>query len=602
MSAPLVRREGPLTAEELFEVWRSAVDSLYSQPLVDKGDGSGIEVYKQLFEQLVRVSVAVDVTTQAMFILPFSGQTAAPASGERKAQVTLSISRSKRLDLPMVIDGRTFFFEQLVDWGENPGEDGVLVATGRRYRLLQPLTFLPGEMGPKEAVAEAERPGWGYNNPFPGNIDGVEQPGSNFANDAASVEASPSGPSLVRADIEADTFVPEHAGQYFIATAGSNVGKVARITGYVAPTPIDGGSVTAERIVAFDGVATGTFEVGERISQAGSGASGAVLGGNAVQLVASVSTGTPTAGGVWTGVQSGATFAPTTITSNSTLSSESTTLAWRIFSWANDWGLAVTNEASPAGGCLGFLDELGRERNLPRSGGEGDDAYRNRIARIADVVSPNAVMRAVSGVATPLGLSGCLREVGTTKLPGFFFDKDFFDQGEYAFVPPPPIATFAPGEIVRQTNPTTGAVATGRATVRYATPGFLLTQIDGVVPDPGSVPFVDSLPIVGVRTGSTYTPPVGHVVGGPLLADRYRYVLSYLEMRAFFLVSLPRTNLGEFGLFLDEGFLDAAPYSYFYDGFPVGQATFYAAVWNAVEKVRAGGVAWDIVTDVGPCS
>lgn len=602
MSEPTVPQEGAFTFDELFAVWVSSVDSYFAQSLVDKGDGKGIEAYGQMVAQLVRVSRAIDVSTQAMYILPYSGQTSDPAAGEAKATVTLTLARSGRLDLPLVVGTTVAFEEVTTDWGDDPGSEGVAVATGRRYRLLAPAVFPAGFGGPIGAAAAAEAPGWGYNNPLPGTITGVDQVGEGFLNDGATVFSTPTSPVRVAADVEADTFVPQHVDQYIASTAGANLGKVARVVTYVRPGPGDSGSVVLEREVAFDATFAGALLFGEAVTQAGSGATATFLGASATSAVVSVRLGTPSATGVWTGSTSGATFTPSAVSSDSTYAPEAATLAWRVYSWVDDWGLTATNAASPAGGRLGFLDELGRERNLPRSASEGDDAYRQRISQIADVVSPNAVSRAVSRVATPLGLEGCLREAGTAKLPGFFGDVDHYDQGEWAVVTPPLSPTYYASERVLQFNAGTGTYATGRAVVRSALVlGVILSLFDGAVPDPGSPAFVAGYPIVGQASGSTYTPPVAPV-GGPLVADRYRYLFSFEEMRGWFLVALPRVGLGDFGFALDVGGPDQSPYPDFYDGYPVGQDAFYASVWASVEAVRAGGVGWDIVQDDGSCT
>ena len=48
-----------------------------------------------------------------------------------------------------------------------------------------------------------------------------------------------------------------------------------------------------------------------------------------------------------------------------------------------------------------ILDQLGVDRGLPRLPGEGDAAYRARIRRLPDTVSPAAIRRAVAGILAP---------------------------------------------------------------------------------------------------------------------------------------------------------------------------------------------------------
>jgi len=173
MTAPIIPTDGPLSEADLQRIWESSVDDLFAQPLTELGDGFGLEVYGQMFAQLARVSRAVDVSTQAMYILPWSGQTNDPARGEARATVTLTFTRTQRLELPMVVTGDVFIDEETTDWGDNPGDSGQVVNTGRRYTLVEPLVFAPGVAGPLTGLAQAERPGWGYNNPQPDTIVAV---------------------------------------------------------------------------------------------------------------------------------------------------------------------------------------------------------------------------------------------------------------------------------------------------------------------------------------------------------------------------------------------------------------------------------------------
>lgn len=207
-------KKGPLTRDEIMAIWKSAVDEGYSGPLEDAGDGGGLEVYSQAAEQLARVSQAIDRNTQALYILPHSGQTDDPASGDRTATVTLSIARSKLLHKTLILTAGTFVvFEQTTDASPDGAVD---VTSGRRYLLTEDLVIPAGETGPYDVEAEAEGPGYGYNNPLPGTLSGVEQPGAFFTNDGATVIAANTSTATtalpayaqVKSTNEADTFVP----------------------------------------------------------------------------------------------------------------------------------------------------------------------------------------------------------------------------------------------------------------------------------------------------------------------------------------------------------------------------------------------------------
>ena len=71
-----------------------------------------------------------------------------------------------------------------------------------------------------DIVEAAERAGYGYNNPLPGTITSIDQPGSALANSHASVFYPATFPidavanALVIATNVPDMFAPENLGQY----------------------------------------------------------------------------------------------------------------------------------------------------------------------------------------------------------------------------------------------------------------------------------------------------------------------------------------------------------------------------------------------------
>ena len=82
-----------------------------------------------------------------------------------------------------------------------------------------------------------------------------------------------------------------------------------------------------------------------------------------------------------------------------------------------------TNPESPVDGASPVLDHIGEERSIGRSSNEGDDSYRKRVYRRPDVVSPNALVRAMNRVLAPYGLSGCIREPSDLDtFQGLFYD------------------------------------------------------------------------------------------------------------------------------------------------------------------------------------
>lgn len=526
---------GPLTRDDFLALWKSSVDPTYSEPLVEAGEGNGFEAYTQVFEQFARVSRAIDTSMQALFIKPWSGQTDLPAQGARKARVTLTFSRTLAFDRLVVLDVGTLVSEVASDWGD---EGPTPVETGRRYVLVEPLVFMPGEAGPLTVVAEAERPGWGYNNPLLGTLKLVVQKGQG-SNDLAAITrfdaplgASPPISSFeIVCEDQPPTFLPANVGCY-VRTVPSRSGRILSFRNPNPPT--DGGAVKVALDYAI--VATvfnGAFRVGE-IADLLSGLD--VIGtvkllafrvdvdGRAriaFQLLDGTATGMDGLISRDPGIN--ATF-DQTMAEPTFLPAGSVT--WTILDWVSDFGVVVTNVASPLGGILGYLDELGAERAIYRAPGESDDLYRERIFQARDVVTPMAVQRAANRVLLPLATTACLREVGSARLPGAYFDLDAFD---YDF---------------------------------------------DVRPE-----------------------------------DRFKLMLDFAEMRGFFLVGVPCTNIEDFGLFFDGSTSDLFPLTNafdltgpvgFFDGYPVGSAALYRSIWQAINTIKAGGVGFDLyVEDIG---
>mgnify|MGYP000122273151 CR=1 FL=1 len=428
-------KQGPITRDEMMSIWAASVDKSYRKPLQDAGDGKGLEVYGQSAEQLARVSTAIDRTTQAMYILPHSGQTDEPASGARKATVTLSIRRQLLAEQPLILGkGHFIVSEETTDAGEN---GPVLVQPGRRYLLRDDLVFLPGQMGPLDVIAEAEFEGTSFNNPLPDTIGRPVQAGTGFTRARATVIAPDftnlNADGLIRSINEADTFVPDHVGQYVRFISGLNLGKVVRIASFAEPPDPSiqaGSTVSFDVIHAVDAtVFAGSFQIGEQLSINGGAGFGTLLGkleGGVTKLVFRFRTGTnAVVGNVITGVSSAATLTVRVMLSNPSYVSEAPVgsvggAEWEVLDWEEHFGIEITNAASPNGGRFAMLDELGAERGLSRSPSENDAAYRYRVATLADVVSPKAIMRSISKSFG--NYSWTFREVGLERLLGFFYD------------------------------------------------------------------------------------------------------------------------------------------------------------------------------------
>lgn len=544
---------GPLNADEIRELWKGAVDESYSEPLELAGEGEGFEAFTQFFSALERVSQAIDRTFQSLYIKPHSSQSDAPAAGGVAATVTLMLSRTRRVHEPIVLVAGTLVEEKQTDWGK---EGGVEVLTGRRYALTETFVFHPGDIGPFPVPARAERFGYGYNNPLPGSIRQLVQPGAGLENNRADVtgftplllEESPPEPMHVRVDAEnqPDVFIPEHIGQTVLFVAGANVGRIGRVYEYGPPDLSDpdnlgGGTVKITRTTSLEsngvGTHTGTFVAGEKVTLRTGSTVGPIVGyailrgaresaTNLLRVTLDMISATGAAPAFVVGMKSGATAQITIVAHASpAFVDETDAAAWRVLDWADDYGLVATNTAKPTGGRVAMLDTLGEERDVFRATGEGDESYRKRIFAVADNITPNALRRAANRVLAPRGSSGCLREVGTIKFQGFYWDVDAFD---YDFVVRP--------------------------------------------------------------------------------ADRFKLLLDDLEFRAFYLMGVPRYGDGEFGFAFDG--TSADPFDLksawdaegFLDGFPAKNIETYGAIWRALTDATAGGVGFDLYLEEIGCT
>lgn len=621
-------KAGPLTAADLRAIWEGAADEAYTQPLLAAGDGAGLEVHSQLWEQLERASRAIDVTTQAMFVLPWSGQTAPPAQGEAKATVGLSLRRagSAMSDRLVVLGGGDFLVgEATTDWGD---DGGVEVETGRRYALRAPAVFFPAYCGPVLADADAERPGYGYNNPLPGTITAIDQVGSGLNGTLGTVTtALGQFAALVTADA-LDQVVPENVGQYLRFTAGSNAGRVVRVVDFIPPTTGAGSGAYLDQTWAGQGTTfAGTFVAGEVVTFSAGSAAGVVLGelvdGAAKRLAVSIRSGTFASvvpGTVATGASSGATLTVAVVDALEVLVPEVATASWRVLDWAAELGITATNPESPEGGRAGMLDELGADRNVDRSPGESDDDYRQRVATVADVVSPNAIRRAVARAMGPI--PWCFREVGLASLRGFFFDGDATGVGGAKAASTAAASRFDAYDtdvIVFTGSVSSGAFrfqepvvlrdAAGNVSARgrLGTDALPLTASLVLVRQDGAAPAsLAGLTLVGLESGAVFAPSTA-AVPTSVAARRNRTLFDLQHFRAYFRIGVPPLPTGEFGMAYDSGVANAYDlagsvlYPSFYDGFPAGAGAFYRALYQAIDPVRAGGVEFDIYPETIGC-
>lgn len=283
-----------------------------------------------------------------------------------------------------------------------------------------------------------------------------------------------------------------------------------------------------------------------------------------------------------------------------------------------------------------MLDGIGEDKNLPRFHGETDAVYALRISTIADVVTPNAVKRTLYKIMG--ALPWCFREVGTmvgqagaagASLPGFFYDRtkdeagDFYDNDVLIFTGIMSGGTFSgnltpPGSLpfqepVHYVDQFGNVKATGYFG-RLDAGGTVLTMIrksgQGSIINPVVWQFNDM--VRGLQTGAVFS-TTGYTTSAAYSASsRYHYYLDYTDFRAMFLIGVPRVDLGEFGFFFGvlphgspndpNAFYDGSHTLHnFYDGYPYLNPPFYLNIYNAINRIKAGGVSFYMYVEDGTC-
>jgi hypothetical protein len=604
-------KTGPLSIAELEALWKSVTDQGYWRPLVEKGEGTGYEAHTQAFAQFARVSEAVDRTTQALFIRPWSGQSGEPAGGQQNATVAITFTRTGNFQRPITI-AKGLLVEQVTTDYSTTGP--IEVTTGRAYVLASDVIFGVGEPGPITVTALADRPGYGYNLPPPGDISRLVQVAAGATNDFATVVVGVAAHRL-QVGIDPDVVLPEHVGQYVQFVSGANLGQVRRIVGYEEPTVgVNGGTALLAPTGVFHiSASAGTPIVGEPVIQNVTLATGFFTKRANGYLVIEKTGGTFDATHAIIGQLSGASTTPDAIVQSPNLVAEVGTASWVILDWVSDLQIITTNAASPTGGRSAMLDQVGDERETYRTSGEDDDTYRERVATAPDVVSPPAIQRAANRVLAPIGATACLREVGLERMRGFFYDGNpssaalelaFAYDLDFVFMVC--AGAFLEGELITQT--VAGVVASGRAVLDLQTAVPPLpapipsVTLGGVVGVHGT--FVAGQPIVGHDSGTVAIPAI--VVSFPVQPlHKWLTYFDYTEMRAFFLIGVPELGIGDFGFAFDTGVsnaYDANPFPAFFDGSPTGNASVYRAVWQAVDPARAYGVGFDLYIERFGCT
>lgn len=99
--------------------------------------------------------------------------------------------------------------------------------------------------------------------------------------------------------------------------------------------------------------------------------------------------------------------------------------SWQIVDW-KEMGFIIDNIGVPEGGADDMLRILGDERGVSQQADESDSDFSRRASQLTDVVSPQAIQRAINRHLRPFDLKGLAIDV-SNGLDGFFLDSDALD-------------------------------------------------------------------------------------------------------------------------------------------------------------------------------
>jgi len=314
-----------LTDAELLDIWRSVLPESYTRPLEEQADGRGLDVIAACAAVMARIAVAVETSTQAMYLLPHSIQEAPESSGEAQATGLVTLTRSAPTTGDINLEDGDLLQVELVTL-----DDETIFEVG--LELAADITLLEGSTAPVAAAVRAVRPGYQANVEDTGgrSVTFLRRTTKTIDNATTAIVAG-SG-NVIYDSGTGDQFDEEMIGAFARFTGGPNVGAGPR------------------RITDFDESFSAVIVDGPAIL-----AGSPPLTPNTVEVVD-----------------------------------------------VNDLSVAAELDGDMTGGVLGWLDALGKERDLGRNANEVDGEYRPRVNSLPDLVAPNSLLRAARRILQPI--------------------------------------------------------------------------------------------------------------------------------------------------------------------------------------------------------
>lgn len=227
-----------LTQEQLLDAWRSALPSSYTAPLEEENDGRGFDVIAACAAVLARVAAASETTTQAMYLLPHSIQTAPESAGAEQATGNLILRRAAPADGDIELEEGDVLAVELVTLdGETIFEVGL--------ELAADLTLASGAAGPTTAAVRAARAG------YQGNVEDTDGRSVTFLRrTVATMDGVTSTAANALTDSgSGDQFDEGMVDAFVVFTSGPNLGsgprRIVSFTEATSTVVVDGAALIA---------------------------------------------------------------------------------------------------------------------------------------------------------------------------------------------------------------------------------------------------------------------------------------------------------------------------------------------------------------------
>lgn len=459
----------PPSKEDLLRIWQRVVSTDFREG-IEKDPRGSIAVFRQQAAMFADLAARIHRTHQAGFFLESSFQTGAPASSFVKATFTAQVRRTFGAHEEVILEPGAMRIEDRIF------PNGVSTFGGRIYVNTEQVTWAVGETTKTDVAFEALKAG------YSSNLDALLDEATGFIEEGR----------LVLADQSKARAMP---GASIVNIDGVNNQLTLRDTGSPDVFQIEDIGI----FIRID-TAVNTENVGLLLKIEGFQSAGEIPPGSGIRPNEVICSYDPSEAPVL----------------------EAGTIKWTMLDW-KDLGYELEEVGVPTGGRDDELYLLGDGRGLYQQESESDDDFRQRAARLQDVVSPNAIRRAVNRQLQPFNFRGLAIDV--QDFDGFFWDVDAFDY---------------------------------------------------------------------------------YGVGDVFPESPYKLLLSMQEAYGWFFVYVPFITEGEFGFAYDESqvfqigteFFGPAWDQAFFDGFPVGAAAAYSAIYSSVNEIRLGGVGFTMIRDL----